>query len=73
MFADREVSVNQTTEFRWIQAYAPELSKRARPVLRMTNGSWRVDETYIRVNGKWVSLYRTVGARGQMRSRQVFG
>ncbi len=62
MFADREVSVNHTREFRWIQAYAPELNKRPRPLLRMTNGSWQVDETYIRVNGKWVSLYRAVGA-----------
>ena len=31
----------------------------------MTNGSWRVDETYIRVKGKWVYLYRAVDARGQ--------
>jgi transposase-like protein len=31
----------------------------------MTNGSWRVDETYIRVKGKWVYLYRAVDAAGQ--------
>jgi transposase-like protein len=31
----------------------------------MTNGSWRVDETYIRVKGKWVYLYRAVDACGQ--------
>jgi transposase-like protein len=65
MFADRGVQVNHTTLFRWIQAYAPELDKWVRPHLRMTNGSWRVDETYIRVKGQWVYLYRAVDAGGR--------
>jgi transposase, IS6 family len=65
MFADRGIQVDHTTLFRWIQAYAPELDKRIRPHLRMTNGSWRVDETYIRVKGEWVYLYRAVDAAGQ--------
>jgi IS6 family transposase len=65
MFSDRGIQVDHTTLFRWIQAYAPELEKRIRPQLRMTNGSWRVDETYIRVKGEWVYLYRAVDAAGQ--------
>jgi transposase-like protein len=65
MFLDRGLQVDHTTLFRWIQAYAPELEKRIRPDLRRTNGSWRVDETYIRVRGEWVYLYRAVNARGQ--------
>ena len=65
MLADRGVRVDHTTLFRWIQAYAPELEKRIRPHLRPTNGSWRVDETYIRVKGEWVYLYRAVDATGQ--------
>ena len=65
MLSDRGIQVDHTTLFRWIQAYAPELEKRIRPHLRMTNGSWRVDETYIRVKGKWVRLYRAVDADGQ--------
>ena len=65
MFSDRGVHVDHTTLFRWIQAYAPELDKRIRPHLRKTNGSWRVDETYMRVKGKWVYLYRAVDADGQ--------
>jgi transposase, IS6 family len=65
MLSDRGIKVDHTTLFRWIQAYAPELEKRIRPHLRMTNGSWRVDETYIRVKGKWVYLYRAVDAAGQ--------
>ncbi len=65
MLADRGVHVDHTTLFRWIRAYAPKLDKRIRPHLRMTNGSWRVDETYIRVKGQWVYLYRAVDAVGQ--------
>jgi transposase-like protein len=65
MFSDRGIQVDHTTLFRWIQAYAPELEKRVRPHLRMTNGSWKVDETYVRMKGKWVYLYRAVDASGQ--------
>jgi transposase-like protein len=65
MFFDRGIQVDHTTLFRWIQAYAPELEKRIRSHLRMTTGSWRVDETYIRVKGEWVYLYRAVDASGQ--------
>jgi transposase-like protein len=65
MFSDRGIQVDHTTLFRWIQAYAPELEKRIRPHLRITNGSWRVDETYIRVKGEWVYLFRAVDAAGQ--------
>ena len=36
-----------------------------RPHLRMSNGSWRVDETYVRVKGRWMYLYRAVDSRGQ--------
>jgi len=39
MLQDRGVSVDHTTIFRWIQAYAAELEKRIRPHLRPANGS----------------------------------
>jgi transposase, IS6 family len=65
MLQDRSVAVDHTTIFRWIQAYAPELEKRIRPHLRPTSGSWRVDETYVRVKGRWTYLYRAVDSRGQ--------
>ena len=65
MLADRGVHVDHTTIFRWIQAYAPELEKRIRPHLRPCNGSWRVDETYVKVKGRWMYLYRAVDSRGQ--------
>src|SRR3712207_5659351 len=48
MLADRGVEVAHTTIFRWIQAHAPEIEKRIRPHLRSSNGSWRVEETYVK-------------------------
>src|SRR3954452_9341176 len=65
MLLDRGVEVDHTTIFRWIQAYAVELERRIRPHLRMSNGSWRVDETYVKVKGRWTYLYRAVDGRGQ--------
>jgi IS6 family transposase len=65
MLMDRGVKVDHTTIFRWIQAYAAELEKRIRPHPRMSNGSWRVDETYAKVKGRWIYLYRAVDSRGQ--------
>ena len=62
MLLDRGVEVDHTTIFRWIQAYAAELEKRIRPHLRTSNGSWRVDETYVRVKGRWTYLYRAVAS-----------
>jgi hypothetical protein len=45
MLQDRGVLVDHATIFRWIQSYAAELEKRIRPHLRLSDGSWRVDET----------------------------
>ena len=65
MLQDRGVHVDHTTIFRWIQAYAPEIEKRIRPHLRPSDGSWRVDETYVKVMGRWMYLYRAVDSGGQ--------
>ncbi len=53
-----------STIHRWVLSYAPELDKRVRPHLRLTNDSWRVDETYIGIKGEWKYLYRAVDSAG---------
>jgi len=47
-----------------VQRYAPELNARIRHKLKPTNGSWRTDETYVRVAGRWTYLYRAVDSSG---------
>ncbi len=65
MLADRGVSVDHVTLYRWVQRFAPELEKRMRRHLRPCRGPWHVDETYVRVAGRWRYLYRAVDGTGQ--------
>ena len=65
MMLERGVEVDHTTLFRWIQRYAPEMEKRLRWYYKPTFGySWQVDETYVKVKGKWCYLYRAIDKRG---------
>ena len=64
IMAERNLEVDHVTIWRWVQRYAPELTKRCRRELRRTNRSWRVDETYVRVGGKWTYLCRAVDSQG---------
>jgi transposase-like protein len=66
MMQERGVAVNPSTIFRWVQRYAPEIEKRIRPYRGPRSGSWRVDETYVRVGGKWKYLFRAVDKHGQL-------
>ncbi|OOR03075.1 IS6 family transposase [Bacillus mycoides] len=58
------VSIAHTTIMRWVHQYGPELDKRIRRYLKQINDSWRVDETYIKVKGQWMYLYRAVDSNG---------
>ena len=64
LMAERNLSVDHTTVWRWVQRYAPELNRRVRRELKRTGTSWRVDETYVRVAGRWMYLYRAVDSCG---------
>lgn len=65
MMSERGLRVVHTTIYRWVQVFAPELEKRMRAHLKKSNDSWRVDETYVKVRGKWMYLYRAVDSSGQ--------
>jgi transposase-like protein len=64
MMQERGLSVDHTTIYRWVQRYAPDLEKRCHLHLRPTTDSYRVDETYIKVKGRWFYLYRAVDSKG---------
>jgi transposase-like protein len=64
MMHERSLRIDHTTIYRWVQAYAPELEQRVKAHLKQTNDSWRVDETYVKVKGTWMYLYRAVDSAG---------
>jgi transposase, IS6 family len=64
LLVERGLEVDHTTVWRWVQRYTPELEERTRPHLKSTNKSWRVDETYVRVKGRWFYLYRAIDSAG---------
>jgi transposase-like protein len=65
MMAERGNAVSHTTIHRWVIRYVPEFEKRWNRFARPVNTSWRVDETYIRIRGKWNYLYRAVVKHGK--------
>jgi transposase, IS6 family len=64
MMDERGLRVDHTTIYRWVQRYAPELDQRCRAHLKATTDSWRVAETYVKVKGIWMYLYRAVDSQG---------
>jgi transposase, IS6 family len=64
MMAERGLTIDHSTIARWVLRYAPVLNERIRSEMRNPNRSWRVDETYIRVAGRWTYLYRAIDSAG---------
>ena len=62
---ERGVEVDYTTIYRWVQKYAPEFHKRIKWYGQCSSDSWRVDETYVKVKGKWKYLYRAINKYGK--------
>jgi transposase-like protein len=65
MMGERGIDMAHTTILRWVQPYTPEFQKRWNRFARIVGGSWRMDETYVRVKGQWTYLYRAVDKQGQ--------
>ena len=65
MLHEQGVNVDHSTIYRWVQKCAPEMEKRLKWHRRPKLGiSWQVAETYVKVKGKWVYLYRAIGKEG---------
>ncbi|MDP3706323.1 MAG: IS6 family transposase [Legionellaceae bacterium] len=63
---ERGLTIDHSTINRWVIHYAPQLEEAFRKRHKRPVGvSWRMDETYIKVKGKWVYLYRAVDKEGQ--------
>ena len=65
MMAERGIALAHTTILRWVQRYLSEFEKRWSRFALPVGDSWRVDETYIKVRGQWVYLYRAVDRHGR--------
>ena len=65
MLAERGLDVYPSTIWRWVQRFVPEFEKRWDRLRKPVGCSWRMDETYIQIRGRWCYLYRAVDKQGR--------
>jgi putative transposase len=65
IMAERGVNLDHATLNRWVVKYSPLIALRAKRRKSKPGGSWRMDETYIKVKGKWVYFHRAVDKHGK--------
>jgi len=66
LLAERGVEVDHVTVYRWVQRFTPLLAEAARPCRHAVGDCWFVDETYLKIGGRWRYLYRAVDQFGQV-------
>lgn len=64
MMAERGISIDHSTIHRWVVHFSPVLLKRFNHRKRAVGGKWHLDETYIKVRGQWMYLYRAIDSVG---------
>jgi IS6 family transposase len=66
LLAERGVEVDHVSVYRWVQRFTPLLIDAARPCRHAPGDRWFVDETYVKVAGRWMYLYRAIDQFGQV-------
>jgi transposase, IS6 family len=66
LLAERGIEVDHVTVFRWVQRFTPLLADAARPCRHSIGDTWFVDETYVKVAGRWRYVYRAIDQHGQI-------
>src|SRR5437763_11490907 len=66
LLAERGIEVDHVTVYRWVQRFTPQEIHRSRDFRHVPGHPWFVDETYIKVAGRWVYLYRAIDQFGQV-------
>lgn len=64
MASIRGAKIDHATLQRWLIQFAPLINQEVKKRKKSVGNSWRMDETYIKVNGKWVYLYRAIDSCG---------
>ncbi|EIV92825.1 IS6 family transposase [Frankia sp. QA3] len=66
LLTEHGITADHVTISRWVQRFTPLLVDAARPCRHSTGDRWFVDETYVKVAGRWTYLYRAVDQFGQV-------
>jgi IS6 family transposase len=66
LLGERGIEVDHVTIYRWVQRFTPLLAEAARPCRHAVGDRWQVDETYVKVAGRWRYVYRAVDQFGQV-------
>jgi transposase, IS6 family len=66
LLAERGVEVDHVTVYRWVQRFTPLLAEAARPCRHAVGNRWHVDETYMKVAGRWRYVFRAIDQLGQV-------
>jgi transposase-like protein len=66
LLAERGIEVDHVTIDRWVLRFTPLLADAARPCRHAVGDRWQVDETYVKVAGRWRYVYRAIDQFGQV-------
>ncbi|MDF2966064.1 MAG: transposase, partial [Rickettsiaceae bacterium] len=64
MMNERGLHIAPSTIYRWVQHFAPQLQRKVSYFLKPRSSSLHIDETYVKVKGKWLYLYRAIDSNG---------